>query len=117
MQTQTTRKFEAFLVQVLLIEGLLCELSLQSMGKDFPCVYGKRRTRYGIDNAINDLYLLKIINDEEFKALESYKNKRNDYFHDILRKKFSDLDSLEKDFEEDYLKGEDIIQFLRDKLN
>lgn len=50
-----TRKVEAFLIQSALLEGVLCEIAFQTMDNKFPCVYGKRKNRYGLNSAIDDL--------------------------------------------------------------
>ena len=50
----------------------------------FNALIGKRKNRYGYDNAINDLFLLRSITEKEFKQLEQYKNKRNEYLHGLL---------------------------------
>lgn len=77
---------EAFLIQTTLLEGVLTNLGLMVLGKEkaLNALYGKRRKRYGYDNAINDLYMLNVIDTDEFKMLEGYKNKRNDFIHNIL---------------------------------
>ena len=80
-----TRKAEAFFIQSALLEGILCEIAFKTMGKKFPCVYGKRNSRYGLNSAIDDLYLLKVISDTQFKDLEKFKNARNKYFHTLLK--------------------------------
>jgi len=59
-------------------------LVLLSGRSNLSALYGKRSKRYGYDNAINDLYLLEEIGSDEFKMLEQYKNKRNDFIHNIL---------------------------------
>lgn len=82
---EETKKVEAFLIQSALLEGVLCEIAFKTMGKKFPCVYGKRNSRYGLNNAIDDLYLLEVISDDEFKQLEKFKSARNKYFHTLLK--------------------------------
>lgn len=81
-----TRHIEAFLLQTALLEGVLVSYGLKLLdGKaDLIALKGKRRSWYGYDNAINDLYLLGAINTEEFKKLEQFKAKRNEYIHNLL---------------------------------
>ena len=77
---------EAFLVQTTLFEGVLTDLGLELLKHrgNLSALLGKRNERYGYDNAINDLYLLEEIDTDDFKMLEKYKNKRNDFIHNIL---------------------------------
>jgi len=81
-----TRHIEAFLLQTALLEGVLANYGLLLLGKRprLSALKGKRRDRYGYDNAINDLYLLGVTKTEEFKKLEQFKNKRNKYIHNLL---------------------------------
>ena len=81
-----TRHIEAFLLQTALLEGVLVSYGLKLLGSeaDLSALSGKRRKWYGYDNAINDLYLLGAINTEEFKKLEQFKAKRNEYIHNLL---------------------------------
>lgn len=88
-----TRKVEAFLIQSALLEGILCEIAFKIMGTNFPCVYGKRDKRYGLNSVIDDLYLLKVISDDECKQLEKFKNARNTYFHTLLKQNPEKLES------------------------
>ena len=81
-----TRHIEAFLLQTALLEGVLVSYGLKLLdGKaNLSALRGKRSKWYGYDNAINDLYLLGAINTEEFKKLEQFKAKRNEYIHNLL---------------------------------
>ena len=88
-----TRKVEAFLIQSALLEGVLCEISFKTMGHKFPCVYGKRNNRYGLNSVIDDLYLLKVISEDEFNKLEKFKNARNTYFHTLLKQEPAKLEN------------------------
>lgn len=90
---EETRKIEAFLIQSALLEGVLCEIAFRTMGTKFPCVYGKRNSRYGLNSVIDDLYLLKVITGEEFKSLERFKDARNKYFHTLLKQNPKKLES------------------------
>ncbi len=71
----------------ILLEGVLTSFGLVLLGKrsDLSALLGKRKNRYGIDNAINDLYLLGKISNEEFGELERFKNDRNKCVHEIFR--------------------------------
>jgi len=81
-----TKRIEAFLLQTAILEGVLVNLGLKSLEKkpELSALKGKRGKRYGYDNAINNLYLMGVINTEEFKQLEKFKAKRNDYVHNLL---------------------------------
>ncbi len=81
-----TRHIEAFLLQTALLEGVLVSYGLKLLDdKDgLSALRSKRSKWYGYDNAINDLYLLEAVNTEEFKKLEQFKSKRNEYIHNLL---------------------------------
>ena len=87
-----SRSFEAFLMLATLFEGVLVTFGLVLLEKkdDLSALRGKRSHRYGIDNAINDLYLLGAISTDEFKQLEKFKSDRNTCIHEIFVKKNSD---------------------------
>jgi len=92
---QDVRWIEAFLLQATLLEGVLVNLGLKLLEskKDLAGLKGKRHTKYGFDNAINDLYLMKAIKTEEFNLLEKYKSKRNEYIHNLLSKNTEDIEN------------------------
>ncbi len=81
-----TRHIEAFLLQTALLEGVLVSYGLELLDNmtDLIALKGKRSKWYGYDNAINDLYLLGAVDTEEFKKLEQFKAKRNEYIHNLL---------------------------------
>lgn len=81
-----TRHIEAFLLQTALLEGVLVSYGLKLLDDkvNLSALKGKRGKWYGYDNAINDLYLLGAVNTEEFKKLEQFKAKRNEYIHNLL---------------------------------
>ena len=81
-----TRHIEAFLLQTALLEGVLVSYGLKFLEDkaDLVALKGKRGKWYGYDNAINDLYLLGAVNTDEFKKLEQFKAKRNEYIHNLL---------------------------------
>lgn len=108
-----TRKIEAFLIQSALLEGVLCEIAFKTMGTKLPCVYGKRNKRYGLNSVIDDLYLLKVISDDEFKSLEKFKNARNKYFHTLLKQ---DPEKLENQLGNEYNNFEKITWDMFEKL-
>lgn len=110
---EETRKIEAFLIQSALLEGVLCEIAFRTMGTKFPCVYGKRNGRYGLNSAIDDLYLLKVITDKEFKSLEKFKDARNKYFHTLLKQ---DPKQLEGQLGNEYGNFEEITWSMVKKL-
>jgi len=81
-----TRRIEAFLLQTAILEGVLVNLGLKSLGKNskLSALKRKREKWYGYDNAINDLYLMGVVKTDEFKKLEQFKAKRNEYIHNLL---------------------------------
>ena len=81
-----TRHIEAFLLQTALLEGVLVSYGLKLLEDKtgLSALKGKRNKWYGYDNAINDLYLLEAIDTDEFKKLEQFKAKRNEYIHNLL---------------------------------
>ena len=81
-----TRHIEAFLLQTALLEGVLVSYGLKLLDdkSELSALKGKRNKWCGYDNAINDLYLLGAINTDEFKKLEQFKAKRNEYIHNLL---------------------------------
>ena len=87
-----SRSLEAFLMLATVLEGVLAEFGRVLLEKrdDLGALRGKRSRRYGIDNAINDLYLLGAISTDEFKQLEKFKSDRNTCIHEIFAKKNSD---------------------------
>ncbi len=88
-ENQTSRNLEAFLMLATLLEGVLTSLGLVLLEKrnDLSALRGKRKNRYGIDNAINDIYLLGKISTKEFGELEKFKDDRNKCIHEIFNKK------------------------------
>lgn len=85
-QGQETKHIEAFLLLTTILEGALVNLALKLLEKrtDLSALYGKRRKRYDYDNVINDLYLIGEVNTEQFKKLEKFRMKRNEYIHNLL---------------------------------
>lgn len=57
---------------------------------------------YGYDNAINDLYLLDAVNTKEFKKIEQFKAKRNEYIHNLLSKDIKTIETEVYKVYEDY---------------
>ena len=85
-RNKSTSKIVSFLLQTALLEGFLVNYGFALLERrgGFNALIGKRKNRYGYDNAINDLFLLRSITEKEFKQLEQYKNKRNEYLHGLL---------------------------------
>jgi len=99
-----TRHIEAFLLQATILEGVLVNLGLKLLDSrnDLCALKGKRGKWYGYDNAINDLYLLGAVNTEEFKKLEQFKAKRNEYVHNLLSKDIKTIETEVYKVYEDY---------------
>ncbi len=110
-----TRHIEAFLLLATILEGILVNYALAVLQdrKDLTSLMGKRKNRYIIDNAINDLYLLGEINTQQFGLLERFKNKRNEYIHYFFAK---DIKSIEKEMTSLYDDSSDLILILFEKL-
>ena len=47
----------------------------------------RKNDNYSIENAINDLYLLEKISDDDFQKMKKFQKDRNECFHEILGKK------------------------------
>jgi len=110
-----TRHIEAFLLQATILEGVLVNLGLKLLDSkpNLSALKGKRCNRYGYDNAINDLYLLGIINTEEFERLEQFKTKRNEYIHNLLSK---DIKIIESEVYEIYENHKNLVLDMVAKL-
>ena len=108
-----TRKAEAFFIQSALLEGVLCEIASKITENRVPVIYKKRNNRYGLNSAIDDLYLLKIITDKEFIALDNFRKTRNKYFHGLLKQ---DPKKLESHLGEEYDNFEKITWDMVKKL-
>jgi len=91
-----TRHIEAFLLQATILEGVLVNLGLKSLddSPDLSAIRKLRKKQYGLNDVINDLYLLGAINTDEFNKLREFKNKRNKYIHNLLSK---DIKTIEKE--------------------
>ena len=112
---EETRHLEAFLLQAALLEGVLTRLGLEILEQreDLIALKGKRKNRYGIDNAINDLYLLGEITTDEFSNLEKFKNKRNEYIHNLLSQ---NNDNIERGTKEIYENNKMLLWGLIEKI-
>jgi hypothetical protein len=110
---EETRKIEAFLIQSALLEGVLCELVSQIAENKVPVIYKKRNDKYNLNNAIDDLYLLKIITEKEFTALDDFRKTRNKYFHGLLKE---DPGKLEKQLGDEYSNFEEITWKMIERL-
>lgn len=120
-EEQSSRNLEAFLMLSILLEGVLTLLGLNLLEKyrdKFGALYKKRKVRYGIDNAINDIYILEKITIDEFNKLEKFKSDRNKCIHGILKKKNSkDIEKYTKKlFSEHEAIFESIIEKLEKEL-
>jgi len=108
-----TRKIEASLIQSALLEGVLCEIASKISENKVPVIYKKRNNKYGLNSAIDDLYLLKIISDKEFIALDNFRKTRNKYFHGLLKQ---DPKKLENQLGNEYSNFEEITWSMVRKL-
>jgi len=117
---EETHHLEAYLLQTALLEGVLVNYGLRLLEErdDLSALKGKRKDRYGYDNAINDLYLLGAITTNEFKELEKFKNKRNQNIHNLLQQGIEAMEKEVKKIYEDYrLLVGDMIHKLEKKLS
>ncbi len=103
-ENEETRHIEAFLLQTALMEGVLVNYGLRLLESraDLCALKGKRGKWYGFDNAINDLYLLGAVSTEEFKKLEQFKAKRNEYIHNLLSRDIKTIETEVYKFYENY---------------
>ncbi len=108
-----TRKAEAFFIQSALLEGVLCEIASKITKNKVPLIYEKRKDRYGLNSAIDDLHLLKIITSIEFIALDNFRKTRNKYFHGLLKQ---DPKKLENQLGDEYNNFEKITWNMVKKL-
>ncbi len=114
-EEEPIHKIEAFLLQTVVLEGILVNygLLLLKSRSDLIALLGKRSGRYGYDNAINDLYLLGVISTAEFKKLDTLKNKRNDFIHNLLSR---NLETASKDASQYYRASSVLVSRLLQKL-
>lgn len=114
-ENDETRNIEAFLLQTAVMEGVLTSLGicLLESREDLSALRGKRKGRYGYDSAINDLYLMGAITTDEFKDLESFKNERNKYIHNLLSE---DLESTNKKLSHSFNKNKALVLNMVKKL-
>lgn len=96
---EESRTLEAFLMLAILMERVLILFGLSSLGKrkNLSELYKKRKepgSRYGIDNAINDVYLLGEVSTEEFIRLKKFQRDRNDYIHNIFTNKDDEIEEI-----------------------
>ncbi|HED37807.1 MAG TPA: hypothetical protein ENI76_06135 [Ignavibacteria bacterium] len=110
---EETRKVEAFLIQSALLEGILCEIASKITKNKVPAIHTKRRDSYGLNSAIDDLYLLKIITEKEFIVLDNFRKARNNYFHNLLKQ---DPKKLENKLGKEYDNFEEITWGMVKKL-
>ena len=84
-----SRKLESFLMLAVVLEEMICSLGLKCLKEmGFKKLYEKRKNdNYSIENAINDLYLLEKISDDEFQKMKKFQKDRNECFHEILGQK------------------------------
>ena len=88
------RYLEAFLIQSCLLEGVLKEFAISSIQKSLEQsddIVKKKEKNYNFDIAIDDLYILGAINDNEFKNLHKYRQDRNRYMHRLIKEDFNNL--------------------------
>lgn len=98
-ENNESRNLEAFLLLSVLFEKVLTTFGLSLLDKnpELTALKDKRKERYNIDNAINDIYLLKEISTTEFTQLHKFKKDRNDCIHHIFNKR---QESIEKDIKD-----------------
>ena len=88
------RSFEAFSMLIILMERVLKLFGLSSLEKrkDLSKLYKQRNKRYDTRDAINDVYLLGEISDEEFDNLKEFQKDRNEYIHNIFAKQDEEIE-------------------------
>jgi len=102
-ENEEERKLEAFLLQSILLEGALIKLSLDYLEKRGLSELANKKSNFGhsINNAIDDLFLIKKIDETEYKKLLQYKKQRNRFIHYLFDKEFTKLDEESKKSYED----------------
>ena len=107
---------EAFLLQTALMEGLVVELALRVIKnkKYLTKIISKKEQRYGFANAVNDLYLLKIIDYQKFEELDKYIKNRNKYVHGWL--KYDSFSETEEKLKVIYENARSLLWFIITKL-
>lgn len=86
---RTKRNFEAFLMLAVLIEDMIVSLGrkfIKENTKSAKLHKKKDNDRYSLNNAIDDLYLMKAITEAEFNQLEDFRQDRNNLIHQSLKK-------------------------------
>lgn len=86
LSEEESRSLEAFLVLTVLLEGILVLLGLTLLKnrKYLSGLHNKERERYGLNNAINDIYLLQGVSTKEFIKLKEFQKDRNNYIHEKI---------------------------------
>lgn len=110
------RYIEAFLIQSCLLEGVLKKFAILTIKKNLPNsekITKKKFENYNFDTAIDDLYLLKVISEEEFEALHDYRRKRNRYMHRLIERNFKNLNN---EFRKTYKQGSPLVKDILEKL-
>ena len=110
------RYIEAFLIQSCLLEGILKKFAILTIQKnsDNPeKIIKKKIENYNFDTAIDDLYLLKVIQEKEFEALHKYRKDRNHYMHRLIEENF---ENLNKGLKEAYRRGCPLVKEILEKL-
>ena len=115
-----SQNLEGFLMLAVLFEGVMVQIALGLLKneKNLSELYNQRKKkdyRYNLNNAIDDVYLLGKINDDEFKELKKFKNIRNDFFHKVISKKENKKD-IEENAHNHFNDYEDIFISMVEKL-
>lgn len=110
------RYLEAFLLQNCLLEGISKEFAILSIKKSLnnpKRIIEKKKENYNFDTAINDLYILGAINDEEFENLHKYRKDRNRFVHRLIKEDFKNLNNV---LREVYKRGSPLVTNILRKL-
>ena len=107
------KKLEAFLLQSMLIEGVLAKL-LEITFRRRDLNYMKPISRnLSLNETIKDLHLIKVINKREFYMLDTYRKNRNTMIHGLLDKDYKNIEVTSREY---YEGGTDILLRMIKKL-
>ena len=108
---KSEKKLEAFLLQSTLLEGVLTQL--------LTVTFQKRRIDYlkqtfnSLNETIRSLHMLIVIDENEFKALNDYKQNRNRIVHRLLDQNYNGIELTARKY---YENGTDILLTMIKKL-
>lgn len=115
LENKESRNLEAFLILSILFEKVLTSIGLSLLSKEprLNSLHKRRISRYNMNNAITDIFLLSEISSEEFEKLNNFKKDRNDCIHQIFNKKEN---IIERDMENLFQKHSSTFEMILKKM-